>query len=82
MENGYFELNDIPIDWYRRIAFFTRPELKMTPKSTDSVQEYLKKLCEGAHGKFVDYVKQQRGNKIKNDPATFSGDVFTGQEAQ
>ena len=46
------------------------------------VQEYLKKLCEGAHGKFISYVKQQRGNKVKDDPSTFSGDIFTGQEAK
>ncbi len=46
-----------------------------------TAQEYLRKLCEGAHGKFVDFVKQNRGNKVKNDPSTFSGDVFTGQEA-
>ena len=41
----------------------------------------MKRLCEGSHTKFVDYVKKQRGNKIKDDPSTFSGDVFTGQEA-
>ena len=43
-------------------------------------REYLKKLCEGSHEKFVNYVKKQRGNKIKDDPSTFSGDVFTGRE--
>lgn len=26
-------------------------------------------------------VKRQRGNKVKEDVTTFSGDVFTGQEA-
>ena len=51
-------------------------------KETDEkAKEYLKKLCEGSHAKFVDYVKKQRGNKIKDDPSTFSGDIFTGQEA-
>lgn len=44
-------------------------------------QGYLKKLCESAQLKFVDFVKKNRGNKIKDDPTTFSGDVFTGQEA-
>lgn len=48
---------------------------------SDSNQEYLKNLCEGAHGKFVEFVKAKRGNKIKSDPSTFSGDVFTGPEA-
>jgi ClpP class serine protease len=39
----------------------------------------LKKLCEQAHGRFVKDVKRQRGNKIKDDPTTFSGEVFVGQ---
>ena len=26
-------------------------------------------------------VKRQRGNKVKDDPTTFSGNVYTGQEA-
>jgi len=26
-------------------------------------------------------VKKQRGNKIKDDPTTFSGEVFIGDEA-
>lgn len=26
-------------------------------------------------------VKKNRGNKLKDDPSSFSGDVFTGQEA-
>ncbi|MCB0369628.1 MAG: S49 family peptidase [Bdellovibrionales bacterium] len=43
-------------------------------------QEYLKSLCKGAHGKFVEFVKNNRGNKLKDDPSTFTGDVFTGQE--
>lgn len=46
-----------------------------------AAQEYLKKLCEASHVKFVEYVKKNRGNKIKSDPTSFSGDVFTGQEA-
>lgn len=44
-------------------------------------EKYLKNLCEGAHSKFVDMVKQNRGNKLKADPSTFTGDVFTGQDA-
>ena len=55
----------------------------MSPyEDTDSASsEYLKKLCEGAHGKFVDMVKRERGNKLKPDELTFSGEVFTGEEA-
>ena len=44
-------------------------------------REYLKNLCEGAHGRFVEMVKNNRGNKLRDDPSTFSGDVFTGPEA-
>ena len=28
----------------------------------------------------MDYVKKHRGNKLKDDPSTFSGDVFSGPE--
>jgi ClpP class serine protease len=47
----------------------------------DESHAYLKLLCEQAHGKFVAEVKKQRGNKLKDDPSTFSGEVFTGKEA-
>ena len=29
----------------------------------------------------MELVKQKRGNKIKNDPSTFSGDIFFGEDA-
>lgn len=44
-------------------------------------QEYLRRLCEQAHGKFIEDVKKKRGNKLKADATTFTGEVFTGEEA-
>lgn len=45
-------------------------------------QAYMKGLCEQMHAKFVANVRQARGNKIKDvDGSTFSGDVWTGEEA-
>ena len=54
------------------------PYADLDPKD----QQYLKSLCEGAHSKFVEFVKKNRGNKVRDDPSTFSGDVFYGEEAK
>ena len=46
------------------------------------VQQYLKSLCDRAHGKLVREIKKYRGNKIKDDGSVFSGDIFIGEQAQ
>jgi ClpP class serine protease len=44
-------------------------------------QQYLRGLCAQTHLKFIDDVKRKRGNKLKADESTFSGEVWTGEEA-
>jgi ClpP class serine protease len=48
----------------------------------DDDRAYLKSLCDNSHTKFIDYVKKQRGNKLKKDERLFTGEVFNGIEAK
>lgn len=44
-------------------------------------KKYLEQICQNSHAKFIAEVKKQRGNRLKANDLTFSGEVFNGQEA-
>ncbi len=51
-----------------------------SPLKENDVQ-HIKSLLGSIHQQFIDVVKEGRGDRLKDDPAIFSGLVWTGQQA-
>ena len=66
-----------PLSLSKLLSTILSPYEELEP----SAQQYLQNLCAQAHLKFIEDVKRKRGNKLKADESTFSGDVWTGEEA-
>ena len=55
----------------------------LDPFSPEKIDEKLiaERMLANVHQQFINAVKQGRGNRLKNDPALFSGLAWTGEEA-
>lgn len=47
----------------------------------ESEIQRIKDMLETIHKQFIEVVKESRGNRLKNDPALFSGLIWTGEKA-
>jgi protease-4 len=47
----------------------------------EAEKQHVQSVLDGVHRQFIDAVKRGRGGRLKDDPALFSGLVWTGDEA-